>query len=63
MTQVKSRPPTFALWLNKPIDLPDSYQRFLTNGLREMFDLKGVPIRWHLKKSANPYADKKREGD
>ena len=58
MTQVKSRPPTFSLWVNKPIDLPDSYQRFLTNGLREFFDLKGVPIRWQLKKNDNPY-DKK----
>ena len=59
MTQVKARPPTFGLWVNKPVDLPDSYQRFLTTGLRETFDLWGVPIRWNLKKSANPYEDKK----
>jgi GTP-binding protein len=58
MTQVKSRPPTFSLWVNKPVDLPDSYQRFLTHGLRDTFDLGGVPIRWQLKKSENPYADK-----
>ena len=58
MTQLKSRPPTFGLWINKPIDLPDSYQRFLTNGLRTAFDLQGVPIRWELKKSANPYEEK-----
>ncbi len=60
MTQVKSRPPTFSLWVNKPIDLPESYQRFLTNGLRKIFNLQGVPIRWQLKKSANPYEDKKK---
>jgi GTP-binding protein len=60
MTQVKSRPPTFSLWVNKPVNLPDSYQRFLTNGLREVFNLKGVPIRWQLKKSENPYDGKKR---
>lgn len=59
MTQVKSRPPTFALWVNKPINLPDSYQRFLTNGLRDLFKLQGVPIRWILKKSENPYEDKR----
>ena len=59
MTQIKSRPPTFALWVNKPINLPDSYQRFLTNGLRELFKLQGVPIRWILKKSENPYEDKR----
>jgi GTP-binding protein len=61
MTQVKSRPPTFSLWVNKPIDLPDSYQRFLTHGLRDTFGLSGVPIRWQLKKSENPYEDKKKK--
>lgn len=61
MTQVKSRPPTFALWANKPVDLPESYQRFLTHGLRDTFDLKGVPIRWKLMKSENPYEDKKKK--
>jgi GTP-binding protein len=59
MTQIKSRPPTFALWVNKPINLPDSYQRFLTNGLRDVFNLQGVPIRWILKKSENPYEEKR----
>ncbi|MBV8059922.1 MAG: ribosome biogenesis GTPase Der [Alphaproteobacteria bacterium] len=59
ITQIKSRPPTFLLWVNKPVDLPDSYQRFLTNGLREKFELHGVPIRWQLKKNANPFDDKK----
>lgn len=59
MTQLKSRPPTFAMWVNKPVDLPDSYVRFLTNGLRKVFKLEGVPIRWSLRKSANPYEDKK----
>lgn len=61
ITQVKSRPPTFLLWVNKPVDLPDNYQRFLTNGLRELFKLQGVPIRWQLKKSSNPYEDKKKK--
>jgi GTP-binding protein len=58
MTQVKSRPPTFGLWVNKPLNLPDSYMRFLTNGMRELFGLEGVPIRWLLKKSENPYENK-----
>jgi len=59
MTQVKSRPPTFSLWVNKPVNLPDSYIRFLTNKLRDDFQLYGVPIRWQLKKSENPYENKK----
>jgi GTP-binding protein len=57
MTQVKSRPPTFSLWVNKPVDLPESYKRFLTHGLRDTFALQGVPIRWQMKKSDNPYDD------
>ena len=61
MTQVKSRPPTFSLWVNKPVDLPESYQRFLTGGLREKFDLDGVPIRWQLKKSENPFENKRKK--
>lgn len=60
MTQVKSRPPTFSLWVNN-VGLPESYQRFLTNGLRKTFNLEAVPIRWQLKKSANPYELKKKK--
>jgi GTP-binding protein len=58
MTQVKARPPTFALFLSQPGELPDSYQRYLVNGLREPFGLVGVPIRLLLRGSSkNPYAD------
>lgn len=57
VTQVKARPPTFSLWVNKPVDLPESYKRFLVHGLRDTFGLEGVPIRWQMKKSENPYLD------
>ncbi len=60
MTQVKSRPPTFALWVNKPVDLPESYLRFLIGGLRETFGFDGVPIRWQLRKGDNPYEKKRK---
>lgn len=57
-TQLKARPPTFALWLNKSAgDLPGSYQRYLLNSLRDTFNMPGVPVRFMWKKSANPYAD------
>ena len=59
MTQVKTRPPTFAIWISQPAGLPDSYVRYLENGLREDFGLIGVPIRIHLRKGKNPYAKKK----
>ncbi len=61
ITQIKSRPPTFSLWVNKPVDLPESYRRFLTSGLRQTFGFEGVPIRWQMKKSANPYEGKKKK--
>src|SRR5262249_23572574 len=60
MTKIKPRPPTFQLWVNKPVDLPASYQNFLTRGLRKTFDFQGVPIRWQLKKGENPYEDEKK---
>ena len=57
-TQAKARPPTFVLFASKPEELPESYQRYLVNSLREAFDLPGVPIRLHLRSGHNPYADK-----
>lgn len=30
-TQVKSRPPTFAVFVNRPNDVPESYQRCVGN--------------------------------
>lgn len=59
MTQVKSRPPHFALFGNQLNDLPKSYTRYLVNGLRETFDLKGTPIRLSLRSGHNPYDKKK----
>jgi GTP-binding protein len=55
MTQVKARPPTFALFVNKPTELPESYQRYLVANLRDSFDLPGVPIRLYLRGGKNPY--------
>lgn len=56
-TQAKSRPPTFALFGNQLKALPESYLRYLTNGLREAFGLPGAPIRFHLRQSKNPYTE------
>ena len=55
-TQIKSRPPTFALWATRAEEIPESYLRYLSNGLRQTFDLPGVPIRLTLRKGKNPYA-------
>ncbi|HUF88071.1 MAG TPA: ribosome biogenesis GTPase Der [Thermohalobaculum sp.] len=58
MTQVKARPPSFVAWCSRPEALPESYTRYLVNGLREAFGLKGVPIRLAMRKGENPYARK-----
>jgi GTPase len=56
LTQVNTRPPSFVLFSSKPGELPDSYQRYLVNGLREAFGLPGTPIRLMLRHGKNPYA-------
>jgi GTP-binding protein len=60
MTQPKARPPHFLLFGNQLSELPESYRRFLVNGLRQTFDLPGVPIRLTARTSKNPYEPKKR---
>lgn len=59
ITQARTRPPTFALFASRAEALPESYNRYLINGLRERFDLKGVPIRIHVRAQKNPYVDEK----
>ena len=56
ITQVKTRPPGFVMSCTRPDDVPQSYIRYLTNNLREAFDLPGVPIRMSLNASENPFA-------
>lgn len=60
LTQLKARPPTFALWGSKLEGLPKDYLRYLTNHLREEFGLSGVPIRWQMKQGENPYQKNKK---
>ncbi len=60
ITQPKARPPTFVLFCSRADALPETYRRYLINGLRENFALPGTPIRLTLRAKANPYAHKKR---
>lgn len=61
MTQAKMRPPSFILFASRPDALPTSYLRYLTNGLRETFNMPGTPIRLWVRGGKNPFApeDKK----
>jgi len=56
MTQPSARPPTFIAFCSRPDALSKAYLRYLTNSLREAFDLPGVPIRFKLRKGENPFA-------
>ena len=61
MTQPKARPPFFVLFGNSVEAIPESYKRYLVNGLRETFGLFGVPIRLSMRSGGeNPYAPKRR---
>jgi GTP-binding protein len=58
MTQIKSRPPGFMISTSRPDALPESYTRYLINGLRQDFGLVGVPIRISYRGTVNPFEGK-----
>ncbi|NOJ48296.1 ribosome biogenesis GTPase Der [Bradyrhizobium archetypum] len=60
ITQTKGRPPSFVLFCSRADAVPQSYLRYLTNSLREAFDLPGTPIRITLREKANPFAHKRK---
>ena len=61
MTQVKTRPPGFVLMCAHPEAIPESYRRYLVNGLRESFALPGTPVRLTLRSQSekNPFKDRR----
>jgi GTP-binding protein len=59
MTQPNARPPTFVVFASRAEKLPESYRRYLVQGLREKFDLPAVPIRLNFKRGKNPYISKR----
>ncbi|MBX3523188.1 MAG: ribosome biogenesis GTPase Der [Xanthobacteraceae bacterium] len=58
MTQAKARPPTFVLFGTRTDALPESYMRYLVNGVREAFEMPGVPIRFTFREPENPFRKK-----
>lgn len=61
MTQVKTRPPGFVAMCSHPDLMPESYKRYLINGLRDHFDMPGTPIRVTFRGQGekNPFKDRK----
>jgi GTPase len=63
ITQAKTRPPGFILSVTRADAMPDSYLRYLTNEIRDAFQLPGIPIRIMLRESDNPFAGRKPKRD
>ena len=55
ITQARTRPPTFILFGNRVDELPESYRRYLVNGIRRELGFGGVPVRLTLRGSSNPF--------
>ena len=45
ITQVKSRPPTFAVFVSGNLIFPENARRFLSRALQKDFEFEGVPLR------------------
>lgn len=62
ITQAKTRPPSFVVMCSHPEKLPESYSRYLINGLRDDFDMPGTPIRLFMRSQSdkNPYKGRKK---
>lgn len=52
LTQVRVKPPTFAVIVNDPELAHFSYMRFLENKLRETYGFEGTPIRISVRKKS-----------
>jgi GTP-binding protein len=56
ITQAKTRPPGFVLFGTRLDLLPESYKRYLINGIRRELGFASVPIRITLRSAKNPFA-------
>ena len=55
VTQIKSRPPTFVIFGTRVDELPESYRRYLVNGIRRELGFGAVPVRLTLRAPKNPF--------
>ncbi len=60
ITQARVRPPTFVLFGTRLDELPESYRRYLVNGIRRELGFGAVPVRLNLRNARNPYDRDKR---
>jgi GTPase len=55
ITQVATRPPSFVVFGNRTEQLPESYRRYLVNGLRRDLGFVAVPVRLAFRGRRNPF--------
>jgi GTP-binding protein len=55
MTQAKTRPPGFILFGTRVDQLPESYRRYLVNGIKRDLGFGAVPVRLTLRAPRNPF--------
>ena len=55
ITQARTRPPSFVLFGTRVDQLPESYRRYLVNGIRKDLGFAGVPVRLTLRAPKNPF--------
>ncbi len=56
ITQARNRPPSFVIFGTRVDQLPESYKRYLLNGIRRDLDFGAVPVRITMRAPKNPYA-------
>ncbi len=61
ITQARTRPPSFVAFGTRVDLLPESYRRYLVNGIRKELGFGGVPVRLMLRSSRNPFGDAERK--
>ena len=58
LTQARTRPPTFVLFGTRVDQLPESYRRYLVNGIRRDLGFGAVPVRLNVRAPKNPFGTK-----
>lgn len=61
ITQARLRPPSFVIFGSRVDMLPESYRRYLVNGIRRELGFGGVPVRLTMRSSRNPFGDAARK--
>ena len=56
LTQTNTRPPSFVLFGTRVDMLPESYRRYLLNGIRRDLGFGAVPVRLTVRAPKNPFA-------